>query len=192
MNIIDGLKKALPWIGAAATGGVPALVGLAANEVSKVLGVEVPADGESIAKAVQGATPEQRLALLTAEQGFKERMQAAGFKHEEELARIDLEAAKAQTDRIAALEGTASDLKVMPILGPVMLLARGAQRPVWGFFTIWLDYQVFSGAWKLADGPVTYAFYLVNLLVLAFLFGERAIKNVAPLITDLLAARARV
>jgi hypothetical protein len=69
---------------------------------------------------------------------------------------------------------------------------RGAQRPIIGYGTMYVDYMVFSGMWKLPDGPVTNAWFLSNALVLAFLFGERAIRNVAPLITDLLAAKSKL
>lgn len=100
------------------------------------------------------------------------------------------ESEKAVNDRIASYEGTASDLKAVPILGPLMLFARGAQRPVWGFACLYVDYQVFSGAWNLAAGSQAAAtFYIINFLVLGFLFGERAVKNVAPFITDMISAK---
>ena len=91
--------------------------------------------------------------------------------------------------RIADLEGTAKDLKSIPILGPVMLFLRGSQRPVWGFACMYLDFEVFSGAWKLSDPQISGAFYTINFLVLGFLFGERAIANVAPAIRDIIAAK---
>lgn len=87
--------------------------------------------------------------------------------------------------RIADLEGTASDLKSLPIIGPILLFMRGAQRPVWGFATLFLDYQVFSAGWNLADGSqAASAFYIINILVLGFLFGERAIQNVLPMLAQ--------
>lgn len=96
---------------------------------------------------------------------------------------------QAINERIKAYEGTAADLASMPILGPLMLFLRGAQRPIIGYATIVLDYQVFSGAWKLAPGEQSSAFWVINLLVLGFLFGERAVKNVAPLIQNMMQAR---
>lgn len=87
--------------------------------------------------------------------------------------------------RIADLEGTASDLKSLPIIGPILLFMRGAQRPVWGFATLYLDYQVFSAGWNLTDGSqAASAFYIINILVLGFLFGERAIQNVLPMLAQ--------
>lgn len=99
------------------------------------------------------------------------------------------ESEKAVNDRIAAYEGTASDLKSIPILGPLMLFARGSQRPLWGFACMVMDYQVFSGVWALKDPQIASAFYVINFLVLGFLFGERAVKNVAPFITDMINAK---
>lgn len=81
----DFLKQLLPWIGAAATGNVPALVTMAAAEVSKHLGVTVPADSIAVTKAVNAATPEQLLALKNADADFALKMQDLGFKHVESL-----------------------------------------------------------------------------------------------------------
>jgi len=91
--------------------------------------------------------------------------------------------------RIAMYEGTASDLKAIPIIGPILLTLRGAQRIVWGFGTLWLDFNVFSGAWIIKDPTIQSAFWVVNLLVGGFLFGERAITNVMPYVTDMIKAK---
>ncbi len=92
--------------------------------------------------------------------------------------------------RITDLEGTASDLKALPIIGPILLFLRGAQRPVWGFGVLYLNYQVFSGAWTFIDGSQTAgAFYAINILVLGFLFGERAVTNVLPYLTQFKGAK---
>lgn len=88
--------------------------------------------------------------------------------------------------RISEMEGTAKDLKTIPIIGPIVIFLRGMQRPVWGFATLFIDFKWFSGDWKL-DEPQMNAMYLINLLVLGFLFGERAIKNLEPLIMKILA-----
>ena len=189
MNLGDVLKKALPWIGAAATGNVPALVAMAAKEVGDAIGVKVQPTVQAISAAVQGATPEQMAALQMREMDFKERMQAAGYKHAEDMGRIDLEASRATTERAGQLEGTAADLKAMPVLGPIMLFLRGCQRPAWGFGTLYIDFRVFEGTWKLQEGPIESAFWIVNFLVLGFLFGERAVQNMAPFISQMLAAR---
>ena len=99
------------------------------------------------------------------------------------------EAEKTLNERIAMYEGSATDLKAIPILGALMLFLRGSQRPVWGFATILLDYQVFSASWKLDDPIISNAFWVVNFLVLGFLFGERAVMNVMPFITNMIQAK---
>ena len=89
-------------------------------------------------------------------------------------------------NRIRDMEGTAGDLKTIPIIGPIIIFMRGMQRPVWGFSVLYLDCMVFSGEWVIADGSrQDTAFLIINLLVLSFLFGERAIKNLSPLIERL-------
>ncbi|MBA7688214.1 hypothetical protein ES703_96693 [subsurface metagenome] len=92
--------------------------------------------------------------------------------------------------RIRDMEGTAADLKTVPIIGHVIIFARGCQRPAFGIFTLIMDYQVMSGAWELElQSPKGIAFVVINILVLTFLFGERAIKNVMPLILNFFFAK---
>ena len=83
--------------------------------------------------------------------------------------------------RIEAQEGTASDLKSMPVIGRLVLFLRGLQRPAWGFFTMYLDYHWFTAVTDYTEQQQT-ALITVNILVLGFLFGERTIKNLTPLI----------
>lgn len=85
-------------------------------------------------------------------------------------------------NRIAELEGTAKDLKAIPVLGPLMIFLRGCQRPIWGYSTLYMDLMIFSGKWSGLTDAQESALWIINLLVLGFLFGERAIKNVTPLI----------
>jgi len=104
----------------------------------------------------------------------------------------NLEAAIAQSEalineRIREYEGTAKDLQSVPILGPLMIFLRGAQRPVIGYATIYLDFMVFSGKWNLSTDPqLSSAFWVINVLVFGFLFGERAVRNVMPVILDVM------
>ncbi|MEX3556415.1 MAG: hypothetical protein VB131_07695 [Burkholderia gladioli] len=86
---LNFLQKALPWIGAAATGNVPMLVGLAAQSVGDALGIKVDAEPQAIAGALAGATPEQLAAVRRADQDFALKMQELGFKDAADLARID-------------------------------------------------------------------------------------------------------
>ena len=94
------------------------------------------------------------------------------------------EAEQEFNQRIKDLEGTATDLKTIPIIGHIIIFLRGAQRPAWGIFTLYADYMIFSGSWIIPTGdaqrmPMLFA---INILVLGFLFGERAVKNLTPFI----------
>jgi len=93
-----------------------------------------------------------------------------------------VEASESLNKRIAINEGTAKDLLALPIIGRILLFCRGAQRPIWGFGVLYMDYMVYSGAWSLKEGQEASAFWVINLLVLGFLFGERTVKNLTPLI----------
>lgn len=96
----------------------------------------------------------------------------------------------AVNERIREYEGTAKDLQALPILGPAMIFLRGAQRPIVGYVTIYLDYMIFSGQWDVSGQPqVESAFWVINMLVFGFLFGERAIRNVMPMITEAMGKR---
>lgn len=165
----------------------------AANTASKVV---------QIAQQVTGAaSPDGALQAIEADPAKALEFRKAVLDHETQLAQIaaqkekdeaaaDIEATRALTERIADLEGTAADLKAVPYFGQVILFARGAQRPLIGYGVMALDYMVFSAAWNLKEGVMQNLFFFINVLVLAFLFGERAVKNIAPLITDMLAAKA--
>lgn len=105
------------------------------------------------------------------------------FLHQKELeANRILNDAAAQLDkRISEQEGTAQDLKSLPIVGRLVLFLRGLQRPVWGFFTMWLDFNWFTTVTDYTEQQQT-ALIVINVLVLGFLFGERTITNLEPLI----------
>mgnify|MGYP003136351778 CR=1 FL=1 len=97
--------------------------------------------------------------------------------------------------RLREMEGTAKDLQQFGWLGKLVVFLRGLQRPLWGYGVLYMDFMVFSGKWSLTDfvslsggGGVNLgenlesAFWVINFLVLGFLFGERAMKNVMPLL----------
>jgi len=98
------------------------------------------------------------------------------------------DAEKSLTERIATLEGSAQDLRAIPIVGPVVIFLRGLQRPVWGYMTLYIDVMWFSGKWQMESQQES-AMWVINLLVLGFLFGERAVQNLAPLISDLMSKK---
>lgn len=93
------------------------------------------------------------------------------------------------TERIALLEGTASDLRAVPIIGPLVLFLRGLQRPIWGYGTLYVNLMWFSGRWGQLSTTQESSIWVINILVLGFLFGERAVQNVAPLISELMQQR---
>lgn len=117
-------------------------------------------------------------------------IQASAREHELRLLLLAQEEQEEFNQRIKDLEGTAQDLNQAGWFGKVIIFLRGAQRPVWGFGVLVLDFQVFSGEWQLramdvGGGQVVdlvSTFWAINLLVLGFLFGERAAKNIMPLL----------
>ena len=142
--------------------------GGAIKTISDVVMAYLPPDMSPEKKA------EIQLAVAAQEANNKQAMLTIAYEMDKEL-----------NKRISDLEGTASDLKSIPIIGSILLFLRGAQRPVWGFATIYLDYQVFSKGWSFDIGSQAgSAFYIINILVLGFLFGERAIQNVMPYISQ--------
>jgi len=116
------------------------------------------------------------------------------LEHNRELAMLEKahEADSEFNQRIKDMEGTASDLKTIPIIGSLIIFLRGVQRPLWGYCTLIMDFMVFSGKWTIvlttASGitPLGFILIIINFLVLGFLFGERAIKNVTPVLMPLI------
>jgi hypothetical protein len=96
---MDFLKSIAPWLAAAATGGIPALVGMAANELTSVLGYDVPTEKSAIEKAVSGATAEQLLAIKQADQTFAVKMQELGYGHIEKLEALAVDDRKSARER---------------------------------------------------------------------------------------------
>lgn len=99
------------------------------------------------------------------------------------------EAEQNLNQRIKDSEGTASDLKGIPLIGPILLLLRGAFRPLFSYFVAFMDFEVFSGLWKLDGDRMQSAFWVINFLVLGFFFGERAIQNIMPAMAQFMAAK---
>ena len=95
---MDFFTSVAPWLGAAVTGGVPALLTMAAVEVGKAFGEKVPATVEDITKKVAGASAEQLLALKKADQEFQYKMQELGLQNLQVMEQL------AVTDRKSARE----------------------------------------------------------------------------------------
>jgi len=85
-------KKTLPFIGALATGGVPALVATAATAIGEALGTTVEPTPQGVEAAVRAATPEQLIALKSVDSNLKIRMRELDTEDK----RIDSDNFKAQ------------------------------------------------------------------------------------------------
>lgn len=120
---------------------------------------------------------------MTPAQKMEAEMKVQQFLHQKELEanKILNESAQQLDKRISEQEGTASDLKAIPILGTLILFLRGVQRPLWGFATLYMDFKWFFEVHNFDEQQQT-ALIVINVLVLGFLFGERTIKNLEPLI----------
>lgn len=122
---------------------------------------------------------------------FQLAMSKESMEKEKILMEYSLQQDKEFNKRMTDMEGTASDLKSIPFLGSIMLFLRGCQRPVWGFATIYLDIMWFSNYWDIpANTQKSAAFLIINIFVLVFLFGERALQNVMPYIIQFFSGKA--
>lgn len=124
------------------------------------------------------------------------RIREEEHRYERDIMKLAVEADKEVTRRAAELEGTAKDLKTIPIIGPFIIFIRGCLRPAFGCFTLFTDWQIFCGAWDVkmtteagADTAEGLLVLALNILVLGFLFGERTVKNLMPLFTKFMEAR---
>jgi len=80
-------------------------------------------------------------------------------------------------DFVVAYEGSARDYKSIPIVGPIVLLLRGLIRPVFTVLVGYLDYLYFTGSATLFTADQGALIKVVNIIILTFWFGERAITN---------------
>ena len=147
--------------------------------------------GSKIVDVVVGQFPDR----LSEEDKSRLRMsvESATREHEVRLLEIAKDKDVEFNRRLREMEGTAKDLKQFGYLGSLVVFLRGLQRPLWGYGVLYMDFMVFSGRWNLVPlidsgnnvrigGNIDSAFWVINFLVLGFLFGERAMKNVMPLI----------
>lgn len=114
----------------------------------------------------------------------------ASREHEMKLLELAKEQDAEFNQRIKDLEGTTKDLQQFGWLGQIIVFLRGCQRPMWGYLVLYMDIMWFSGKWVEMTSQQESALWVVNLLVLGFLFGERAIKNCMPLISEMLKQKA--
>lgn len=88
------------------------------------------------------------------------------------------------------MEGTASDLKGVPLLGPIVIFMRGMFRPIFAYFTMYLDFTWFTTDTSHWTEQQNMAMIVINIIVLVFFFGERTVKNLLPMIAQVFGAKA--
>lgn len=120
---------------------------------------------------------------MTDQEKAKAELELTKVLHEKEIATNNAlqEAAQELDRRVAEQEGTAKDLMALGIIGKPIVFLRGVQRPLWGFAVMYFDNKWFFSADKFSEQQQT-ALIVINVLVLGFLFGERTVKNLEPLI----------
>lgn len=144
---------------------------------------------DSVIKTVEKYLPPD---MSPAEKAAMElELQRMAFEKQKQADSMMADAERRVTERISLLEGTATDLRAVPLIGPIMLFMRGVQRPVWGFAVLYADMMWFSGKWGQMSTQQESALWVINLLVLGFLFGERAVANLAPIISEVMASRKK-
>lgn len=160
-DILSFVRKALPWVGAAATGNVPMLVTMAAKTISEALGTEVQATPDAITQAIAGATPEQIMALKQADNDFALKMREFGYKEATELVAMefaDTASARARDTAIVTVTGKTNTranamliatLAALVLLVIVMLIKDIDANTALGGIVILLIGK-FSNAWDTA------------------------------------------
>lgn len=147
-----------PWIGTALGGP---LGGMAVSAIADAFGLSETTES-ALKQAITGATPEQMLALKTADQQFAIRMQELGFQNLQELERIAAADRKSARDMQIALRS-----RVPAILAVLITV---------GFFGILLG--MMSGLLKTDDNQAM--FIMLGSLgaawgaVVNFFFGSSA------------------
>jgi hypothetical protein len=92
MNFLNIIKKAAPFLGTAVSLAVPGPLGaMASSLLTKALGLPADAAHEDIATAIVGMTPEQAVALKTAEETFAMQMKQIDIASIEALAKMSFD-----------------------------------------------------------------------------------------------------
>jgi len=165
----------------------------AANTAQKIADIAQTVTGAASPDAAVAAIQRDPAMAMKFQQAVldqKVQLQTIEAQRAKDDAAADNEADRIQTERMSAMEGTASDLKAIPIAGPIMLFVRGSQRIIISYGTAWIDYLWLSGGMMLNDMQQRLLF-TASLLVFVVLFGERAVKNIAPLVIELLGQQKR-
>ena len=81
---------------------------------------------------------------------------------------------------VVEYEGAAKDYKDIPFFGPLMMIIRGVVRPLVTFAVVYFDSRFLT---TMKEGTETWPegtgqlLLWMNVIVLGFWFGERAVKN---------------
>lgn len=106
MNFGGILKTALPWIGAAVTGGPAGLATMGLKTLNDKLGTKAK-NAEEAEAAYLNASPADRLAMKTEDDNFALQCQAMGIKEHTDIAKIDADdRASARNREIAIKDST--------------------------------------------------------------------------------------
>lgn len=157
-----------PWIGAAAAGGVPGFVAMAASQVGQALGQTVGASADAISKAITGATPEQMLVLKAADAEFAIKMQQLGFENTQKLEQLAVNDRDSARKRQALMQDwTPTVLGVMVVASffAVVYMFMNSQLP---------DIGGYRDVMMVLMGTLATAF----TQVLNFFFGSSASSNI--------------
>lgn len=139
--------------------------------------------GSKLADKLIGLLPDN---MTEAEKkDFALKSQAIAHAQDLELQKLALENEKEFNQRIKDLEGTANDLKTIPVIGAFVIFLRGAFRPLFAYFTAICIYLSFSQTWILSEKQENMLWVMI-ILALGFYFGERSLKNVMPIINNFL------
>lgn len=115
---------------------------------------------------------------------FKIQLERFGHQKEIELIEKGQEIEQEFNKRIVDMEGTAKDLAGFGWIGKIVVLLRGSFRPLVSYAMAIVDFMVFSGRTELPDNDqVVSSFWIINLVIFTFYFGERAIKNIIPVLS---------
>lgn len=126
-NVGAFFKKTLPSMALTVASGVPGPIGMVAGMISDVVGKKIAPDPAAIDTTVQGATPDQLIALQEKDLEVKAAMQKAGFDDLEELARIsEQDTADARAREIAVKGITTPALAWTIILATFGLIIAAA------------------------------------------------------------------
>lgn len=160
MDFTEILKTVAPWIGTALGGP---LGGMAVTAAANALGLSDKTT-DALKTAIAGATPEQMLALKTADQDFQVKMKALGFQQIKDLESI------AAADRDSARKANvAGGVQGYLFTLSLMLLGACLGSEIWVLFQGYPDKVP-----EIVVGRVLGLLDAISMAVMAYWFGTTA------------------